>query len=161
MLDPEEPVGVFHQGDELDLAQRQAAFGFQFIDDGFDRLDVFGAVHLGQHQRGHTGDDGGFQIAHQQAPGAVHTHQHIGAVAVHLRDRVGDQGARTLLLGRRDRVLQIQDDGVGAAVGAGLDEFLGRDRHEHQGSPGWQVITHGQASLITPSATIAAMRAGS
>jgi hypothetical protein len=91
---------------------------------------VLGAVDLGQHQRRHTRNDRRLEVAHQQPPGPVDAHQHIGAVARHARDGIGYQRARALFLRRRDRVLQIEDDRVGAAIGTGVDEFLRRDRNE-------------------------------
>ena len=44
--------------------------------------------------------------------GPVHPHQHVGALARHLRDRIGDQCAGAILLRRRHRVLQVEDDAV-------------------------------------------------
>ena len=140
--DAEEADGVFDQGDELDPARRQAAFGFQFGDDFGTGEDVFGAVDLGQHDRGDAGDHGGFQIAHQQTPRAVDPHHDIGAVAVDLRNRPGDQGSGMFLLRGCNRILQVQDDRVGPSVGPGAHEFVGRDRNEHQGPPHRQIVAH-------------------
>ena len=161
VLDAEEADRRFHEHQELDLARRQAAFGFQFVHHFGDGPDMFGAVHLGQHQGGHAGDHRGLDIAHQHAPGAIDPHDDVGAVAVHLRDRFRDQSAGMVLLGRSDRVLQVQDDGIGTLVGPGADEFLGRYGNKHQRAPNGQVIAHDQASLIMPSAARPAMRAAS
>ena len=97
----------------------QISFGFQFLDDVGDRQDVFGAVHLGQHQRRDARDHGGLQIAHQQAPRAVDPDQHVAAVARDLWDGIGDQGACAVFLRRRDGVFQVEDDAIRAAVGTG------------------------------------------
>ena len=107
---------------------------------------MFRTVHLGEHQRGDAGDHRGFQIAHQQAPRTVDPHQHVAAVARDLRDGVGDQRAGVRLLRRCDGVLEVEDDAVGAAVGAGTHEFLRGDRHEEERTPGGQVGAHGMVS---------------
>ena len=135
-LDAEEAGGGLHQHDELDLAWRQAAFGLEFLDDFGDGVDMFRAVHLGEHQRGDAGDHRGLHIAHQQAPRPVDPHQHVAAVARHLRDGIVDQRAGMLLLRRRDRVLQVEDDAVCAAIGTGTHELLGGHRHEQERAPG-------------------------
>ena len=146
-LDAEEAGGGFDQHDELDLARRQAAFGLEFLDDVGHGVHVFGAVHLGEHQRGDAWDHRGLQVAHQQAPRAVDAHQHVAAIARHLRDRIGDQRARALLLGWRDRVLEVEDDAVGAAIRPGAHEFLRGHRHEQERAPGRKIGAHG---WITP-----------
>ncbi len=129
----------------------EAAFGLQFVDDVGDGLDVFGAVHLGEHQRRDARDHRGFEVAHQQAPGTIDAHQHVGALAGDLRNGVGDQGARTFLLRWGDGVLEVEDDAIGAAVGAGLHEFIGGDGHEEKRTPGWKVGAHVQVPVIARS----------
>ena len=126
---------------------RQPAFGFQFGNDFGAGQHMLGTVDLGQHQRRYTRNDRRLQIAHQQPPRPVDPHQHIGAVARNLRDGALDQRPRMRFLRRRDRVFQIQNDRVGATIGAGADEFFRRHRNEHQGPPHRQIVAHCSALL--------------
>ncbi len=127
----------------------QAALGFQFRNDVGAGQHVFRAVHLGEHQRGDARDHGRLDVADQHAPRAIDAHQHVGTVARHVRDGIGDQGAGLFLLRWRHRVLEVEDDSVGAAIRAGADEFLRGDRHEQERAPRGQVIAHGVGSFRT------------
>jgi hypothetical protein len=69
------------------------------------------------------------------APGAVDAHQHVGAALADLARGRGHQGARARLLGFGHAVLEIQDDGVGAARVSAGDELVARDRHEQHRAP--------------------------
>ena len=88
----------FDKHGEFDVTGGQVSFRLQFVDHFGDRQHVFGAVNLGQHQSGHTRNDRGLDIAHHHSPGPVDPHQHVRAVARHMRNGIGDQGARVIFL---------------------------------------------------------------
>jgi len=96
---------------------------------------VLGAHDLGQHQCRDARHHGRLDVGYRQFERPVDAHDHVGAVLRHPRHGGGDRGTRFGLLGRDDRILEIEDQSVGTA-GMGLgDEAFGQYRHEHQRTP--------------------------
>src|SRR6202042_2330353 len=93
-------------------------------------------------QGGYPRDHRSLDIAHHQSPGAIDPYQYIGAVTRHMRNGIGDQSARMVLLRWSDSVLQVQNDSIRASVGAGLHKLVDIDRDEHQRTPNRQVFAH-------------------
>jgi hypothetical protein len=82
---------------------------------------MLGAVGFGQGQRQHARVDRRLDVAHGETQRPVDADHDIGAAARHDLGCLRHQGARALLLGGRNAVLEIENDGVGAASGGTVD----------------------------------------
>ena len=67
--------------DKASRPRRNAALGFDLVDNFGDEADVLGAVDLGQGQRQDARADRRLDVAHRQAQRPVDAHDDIGAAA--------------------------------------------------------------------------------
>ena len=147
--DVEKTFGGFDLQGETGVPRGEAALGLQFGDDFLQEHNMVGGLNLGNNNPVDVGADRRLQIGDRHAPGPIDADQHIGAsLADTGRDR-WYEGTGARLFGRRDSVLQVDFDGVGAAqMGLG-DETLTGCRHEQAGTPERQHLGYGHH--ITPS----------
>ena len=123
-------------------AERCLPVGHQFG----QQAHVLRPHDLGQHEGRDPGHDGGSDVGHGEVERTIDADGDVGATLGDAGHRRGQGGARGGLIGRDDRVLEIEDDGIGAA-GMGLgDEAFGQHRHEQQRSPGRGRLGHGGCS---------------
>jgi hypothetical protein len=130
--DAGEGLGRFDHRQELGVASRHAAPGLHRIGQFRQQPDVAGAVDLGQQQTLDCRRDHRFQVAHRQLQRPIDANQNVGAVLPADPGCFRHHPARGLLFGRCDAVLQIEDQGVGAAAAGLLDIFPDIDRYEQQ-----------------------------
>jgi hypothetical protein len=130
--------GLDH-GDEPRRPRRDAALGFDFVEDFGDRPDMLGAVDLWQRQCLHPRPDRRFEVAHRQPPRPVDADDDIGAAARHDLGSFGNEFPRPRLFRLGDAVFEVEDDRVGAAPGGAADKTPGGDRHEQERAPDRQV----------------------
>ncbi len=93
---------------------------------------MLGPHDLGQHQRRDTRHDRCRDVGDGKIERPVDAHHDVGAALGDARHGIGQGCARDRLVRRQDGVLEIEDDGVGAARMGLRQEAFGRHRHEHQ-----------------------------
>ena len=107
---------------------------------------MLGALGLGQRERQHARADHRFEVAHGHPQRPVDAHHDIGAAARHRLHRLRHQRPRPVLLRGRDRILEIEDDRVGAAPRRAVDKAALGDRHKQQRAPDGQIVVHARPS---------------
>ena len=107
------------------------------------RKQAAGAAHLRHEQAEGAGADGRIGIGADHVDIGIDAHEDDGAVAPHGLDGLRELGPRRHLLGGRDGILEVENDGVGAALMSLGDEAVRRYRHiekrtqPHEKSPRW------------------------
>ena len=104
--------------------------------------DVLGPHDLGQHQCRHARHHRRGDVGDGQFERAIDAHHDVGAVLGDPRHRGRQRLARGFLVRGNDRVLEIEDQRVGAARVRLGEEALDKDRDEQQRSPGRQGPRH-------------------
>ena len=120
---------------EQGVAERQALLRLDFGDDLVDLLHMRRRIGHRQQQRHHVFGDRRLDILHRQPPGAVDADCHVQALVRQALGYSRQGGARCVLGVRRNRVLQVEDDRVGAGGRGLLDKFLGCRGHEQHRAP--------------------------
>ena len=136
----------FQHRDQPNMTRRQVALRFQLIDDFCNQPQVIRTFDLGQHKGGDALPDHRFEVANQQAPRPVDTHQHVCPARADLSRRFGDDFPCVLLAAGRNGILKIENDRIGAALRRLGDEPLGGDGHIKHGSPHGQFLRHERPS---------------
>ena len=102
-----------------------------------EQTDVLGPHDLRQHQGRDAGHDRCRDVGNGKIERAIDAHHDLGSALGDARHG-GRQGrACGCLVRGQDRVLEVEDDGIGAARMGLRQETFGRHRHEQQRSPGW------------------------
>jgi hypothetical protein len=104
--------------------------------------DVLGAHDLGQHQRRDARHHRRRDVGDGQFERTIDAHHDIGAVLGNPRHGRRQRLARGLLVCGNDRILEIEDDRVGATRVRLGEEAFRKDRDEQQRSPGRQRSRH-------------------
>ncbi|MBI3970155.1 MAG: extracellular solute-binding protein [Chloroflexi bacterium] len=129
--------------DEHGLPGEYLTLMLQLGDHLADRAHVSRRIDLRQDQPTHVRACGSFQVPHREAPRSIDPYQHVAASRSNLRRRRRQQVARACLLCRSDRVLQVQNDRVGAPRMRSLDEPRHVYRHVQQRAPGQRLARSG------------------
>ena len=140
---------VLDAREEERVPVRKAAFPLHLVDDLRDRRHVCCGLELREDEATNVRADGRLDVAHGEPPRPVDADEHVGARLTDGRGCVGDQSARAFLLRRRDAVLELEDQRVGAAGVRLRDEPLrGHGDVEHRAP---ERLDYGQDGQITPS----------
>jgi hypothetical protein len=92
------------------------------LDPRDDLADLPGRLGLGDGQAVEPGVHRALDVVAEQGRIVVHAHEHLGAAPAGHGERITDERAGRGLLLRRDGVLEVEHDGVGAARVGLLDE---------------------------------------
>jgi hypothetical protein len=112
-------------------APRRLVLGHHFREEAH----MLGAHDLGQHQRRYARHDGCGDIRYGEGERAIDAHHDIGSALGNSRDSSGNGCPCGRLVCRQDGVLEIEDDGVGAARMRLCYETLGRYGYEEERAP--------------------------
>jgi hypothetical protein len=129
-VNAKERVGGLDHCQHLGRADRDAALGFEFVDDLADEPDMIRAFRFRQRDRLHPRADDRFEVAHGHAHRPVEPHDDIGAAARHDLGRLGHERSRPLLLRGGDAVLKVENDRIGASPSCAIDKAALRRRHK-------------------------------
>ena len=136
LLDGQEAARRLEREGEAQVPGRQPARALQRVDPRDDRADLRGGLRLGDRQAVEAGMHGGVDVVGEQGGIVVHAHQHLGAAPAGER-----RARRARACGRspspgRDGVLEVEDDGVGAARVRLLDEARDVDGQDQRRAAG-------------------------
>ena len=126
----------FDQDEEARMADRHAEGRLAVAHQLGQQADMLGPHDLGQHQRRDARHDRCRDVGDGEIDWPVDAHHDVGALLGDARHGGGQRGAGVRFARRQDRVLEIEDDGIGAALMCLRQKALREHRHEQQRSPG-------------------------